>query len=64
MKSGGDFVSLENFSVSQPDVSNTDWTFDMYGPAHKEGQTFHDQHLATNQHGENPTTLAIKSASN
>lgn len=64
MKSGGDFVTLENFSVSKPDVSNTDWTFDMYGPAHKEGQTFHDQHTATNQHGESPTTLAVKSASN
>lgn len=62
MKSGGDFVTLENFSVSQPDVSNTDWTFDMYGPAHKEGQTFHDQHTDTNQHGESPTTLAVKSA--
>ena len=62
MKSGGDFVTLENFSVSKPDVSNTDWTFDMYGPAHKEGQTFHDQHTDTNQHGETPTTLAVKSS--
>ncbi len=64
MKSGGDFVSLENFSVSKPDVSNADWTFDMYGPAHREGQTFHDQHTATNQHGETPTTMAVKSARN
>jgi hypothetical protein len=62
MKSGGDFVSLENFSVSDPEVSNTDWTFDMYGPAHKAGQTFHDQHAATKQHGKTPTTMAIKGA--
>ena len=28
----------------------------------KKGQTFHDQHSATKQHGKTPTTMAIKGA--
>jgi hypothetical protein len=58
--SGKDTISLENFSVSDWEAQNTDWEYQMYGPAEKEGQTFHDQHKATKQHGTDPTTLNIK----
>ncbi|MEM6271799.1 MAG: DUF4157 domain-containing protein [Bacteroidota bacterium] len=58
--SGKDSIALENFSVSDWDAQNTDWEYQMYGPAEKEGQTFHDQHKDTNQHGTDPTTMNIK----
>ena len=59
MRSGGDAVTLENYAVGSADAKNTDWNFQMYGPAAKPGQTFHDQHLASKQHGDQPTTIRV-----
>jgi hypothetical protein len=59
MRSGGDTVTLENYAVGSPDAKNTDWNFQMYGPASQAGQTFHDQHLASRQHGDQPTTIRV-----
>ncbi len=59
LTSGSDRVTLENYSVSRPMVQNTKWRFQMYGPPSKLGQTFHEQHLATKQHGDMPTTMTV-----
>jgi hypothetical protein len=59
MRSGGDVVTLENFAVGDPDAKNTDWNFQMYGPPSRLGQTFHEQHLASQQHGMQPTTMRV-----
>jgi hypothetical protein len=59
-KSGGDRVSLENYAVGDPEAKNNDWEFQMYGPPSKAGQTFHDQHKATKQHGQDPTTMRVR----
>ena len=59
MSNGSDHVTLENYAVGDASVKNTDWDFQMYGPASKAGQTFHDQHKATQQHGQQPTTMAV-----
>jgi hypothetical protein len=59
LASGHDRVTLENYSVNDPAVKNADWKFQMYGPPSKAGQTFHDQHLATKQHGDMPITLRV-----
>lgn len=60
MKSGGDSVTLENFAAS----GATAWDFQMYGPASKVGQTFHEQQASrtkqdgiTPEYGDHPTTL-------
>lgn len=60
MTSGCDRVTLENYAVGDPDVKNTEWEFQMYGPPSKKGQTFHEQHKATKQHGDAPTTMRVK----
>lgn len=60
MASGGDRVVLENYAVGDAEATNSDWEFQMYGPASKAGQTFHDQHLATQQHGREPTTMRVR----
>ncbi len=52
-----DRVTLENYSVSRPMEQNTDWKFQMYGA--KKDQTFHEQHLATKQHGDLPITMRV-----
>jgi hypothetical protein len=52
-----DRVTLENYSVSRPMEQNADWVFQMYGA--KKDQTFHEQHLATKQHGDLPITLRV-----
>jgi hypothetical protein len=54
-----DKVVLENFSVSDWDVENDRWRFEMYGTK-TTGQTFHEQHKATGQHGETPTTMTFE----
>lgn len=54
-----DTITLENYAVPG-DVENKKWDFAMYGPASKEGQTFHEQHHDTKQHGDKPTTMAIE----
>jgi hypothetical protein len=59
MSTGTDHVTLENFAVGDPSVQNTDWDFQMYGPPTKGGQTFHEQHRDTQQHGQTPTTMAV-----
>lgn len=60
MVSGDDRVTLENYSVSDPKVENHDWIFQMYGSAAKAGQTFHEQHEASHQHGQAPTTMRVQ----
>jgi hypothetical protein len=52
-----DRVTLENYSVSRPMEQNVNWKFQMYGA--KKDQTFHEQHLATKQHGDLPITLRV-----
>ncbi|MFP2934220.1 hypothetical protein ACLESO_55690 [Pyxidicoccus sp. 3LG] len=59
MVSGDDRVTLENYAVGNANVKNSDWEFQMYGPASKAGQTFHEQHQATGQHGDSPTTMRV-----
>ncbi|MBC8754325.1 DUF4157 domain-containing protein [Kordia sp. YSTF-M3] len=54
-----DTVTLENYAVPG-DVENKKWDFAMYGTAAKKGQTFHEQHLGTKQHGDKPTTMTIE----
>ena len=63
MKSGGDTVTLENFAGS----GATAWDFQMYGPAAKPGQTFHEQQASrtkadgvTPEYGDHPTTLHVR----
>jgi hypothetical protein len=60
LESGADRITLENYAVGDPEAKNTDWEFAMYGPASKPGQTFHEQHEATRQHGDAPTTLRVR----
>ena len=54
-----DNITLENYSVGNPSVENEDWDIAMYGTS-KKGQTFHEQHHDTKQHGKMPTTLVIE----
>ncbi|MGH9674010.1 MAG: hypothetical protein ACRD44_12585 [Bryobacteraceae bacterium] len=60
MTSAEDRVVLENYAVGDALAQNTDWEFQMYGSAAKRGQTFHEQHQATGQHGSDPTTMRVK----
>lgn len=55
---GEDRVVLENYAVGNPNVENKLWTFDMYGM--QKGQTFHERHKETKQHGTTPTTMTIE----
>jgi len=54
-----DTVTLENYAVPG-NVENKKWDFAMYGTAAKKGQTFHEQHHDTKQHGDRPTTMVIE----
>ncbi|MBL8473298.1 MAG: DUF4157 domain-containing protein [Rhodocyclaceae bacterium] len=56
---GKDTVVLENYATGKPDEENKLWTFEIYG-TEKKGQTFHEQHQATKQHGLTPTTMTIE----
>jgi hypothetical protein len=56
---GNDNVVIENYSVSNWDTENNDWTLETYG-LRKESQSFHAQHKATDQHGQSPTTMVIE----
>lgn len=60
MVSGGDSVTMENFATGDAEEVNKDWDFQMYGPATKADQTFHDQHKASQQHGMAPTTVKVR----
>jgi hypothetical protein len=54
-----DTITLENYAVAG-NVENEKWDFAMYGTAAKKGQTFHEQHHDTKQHGDRPTTMTIE----
>jgi hypothetical protein len=54
-----DTITLENYAVPG-DVDNDRWDLAMYGTAAKKGQTFHEQHHDTKQHGDRPTTMTIE----
>lgn len=54
-----DNVVIENYSVSNWDTQNNNWTFETYG-MRRDSQTFHSQHKATRQHGQAPTTMVIE----
>lgn len=54
-----DTITLENYAVPG-NVENDRWDFAMYGTAAKRGQTFHEQHHETKQHGDKPTTMTIE----
>ena len=56
---GRDNVVIENYSVSDWDKENKNWTFETYGLL-KLSQTFHSQHKDTDQHGQAPTTMVIE----
>ena len=57
MKSGGDTMTLENYSVSDYAVQNADWAFQLYGVG-KKGQSFHEEHRDVHkQHGDAPTSM-------
>ena len=62
-----DNVTLENYSVSNYEVQNDRWIFQMYGSAQsaeedsrKRGQTFHEEHRNMGTHGQNPTTMVAE----
>lgn len=54
-----DNITLGNYAVGNASVENKLWDFAMYGTI-KNNQSFHEQHQATNQHGDAPTTMNIK----
>jgi hypothetical protein len=57
MKSGSDTMTLENYSVSNYEVQNKEWVFQMYGVG-KKGQSFHEEHRDVHkQHGDAPTSM-------
>ncbi len=57
MKSGGDTMTLENYSVSDYEVENKSWVFQLYGVG-KKGQSFHEEHRDVHkQHGDAPTSM-------
>jgi len=60
MKDGTDNITLENYADGKGYESiNTDWNFQMYGTV-KKGQTFLDEHLASNTHGNRGSAFAIE----
>ena len=57
MKSSSDTMTLENYSVSDYEVQNKEWVFQMYGVGKKK-QSFHEEHKDVHkQHGDAPTTM-------
>jgi len=59
MKDSADNVTLENLSVSNPGIRNTNWYFAMYGTESKE-QTFHAQQTRPGgHHGSIGTTINV-----
>jgi len=54
LSSGDDRVTLENFG----NKADTEWGFNMYGTV-KAGQTFHEQALASGEHGTKPVTMKV-----
>ncbi|WP_223807618.1 eCIS core domain-containing protein [Pseudanabaena sp. UWO311] len=58
MKDGGDNVTLEN-AADNPVNMDRAWWFQMYG-TEKDGQTFHEQSMASKWFGNMATTLQIR----
>ncbi|MFK7798852.1 MAG: DUF4157 domain-containing protein [Aureispira sp.] len=58
---GADNITLENYAVGDATVENKKWDMAMYGTK-KDGQTFHEQHHDTKQHGKTPTTMVVEKA--
>ena len=60
MKDGSDNITLENYADGNGyDSVNMDWNFQMYGTV-KKGQTFQEEHLASNTHGSRASTFAVE----
>lgn len=59
MKGGSDNITLENLSVGNEKIKNTDWFFAMYGTVSK-AQTFHERQKATTHHGNIATTIVVE----
>jgi hypothetical protein len=68
MKDGANNVALESYAVGQSANRTADqqyhwvnrnWRFQMYGTA-IEGQSFHEQHLASETHGNRASTFGTK----
>lgn len=57
MKDGPDNVVLESYG--RGDAKPEDWDLQMHGTA-KPGQSFHEEHAATNRHGTQPTTVVAR----
>jgi hypothetical protein len=57
MRSGADYVTIENFAVGNPNARNDDWDFQMYGVA---GQSFHAQHAPGPDFGDMPVTSTVE----
>lgn len=57
---GSDNITMENYAGNATD----EWRLQMYGvPSDADprtGQTFHEKHYQTNQHGEQPTTMSTE----
>jgi hypothetical protein len=61
MRDGDDTVTLENFAyqgMATP-TPNANWVFQVYGPFEL-GQSFHEQHAADSEHGDDPTTVEAR----
>ena len=60
MKDGSDNITLENYADGNGYESvNMDWNFQMYGTV-KKGQSFQEEHLASNTHGSQASTFAVE----
>jgi hypothetical protein len=60
MVSGSDRVTLENYSVGDPSVVNSNWKFQMYGPAGRlPVQTFPEQREASGLFARGPVTMTV-----
>ena len=55
-----DKVILENYGLTGDwNAENKNWELQMYG-TQKKGQTFHERHEETKEHGKSPITMNIK----
>jgi hypothetical protein len=59
MQDGQDTVTLENYAYRGAQTPNKNWVFQMYGPLEL-GQSFHDEHAADAEHGDDPTTVEAR----
>ena len=57
---GSDNITMENYAGN----ATSEWRLQMYGVPTKSdarlGQSFHEKHLDTDQHGETPTTMSTE----